>query len=97
MELDWLGYYRNLLGNRYGKVKTLCRGGSWLYTESGKVKICVPELKPKGEGIPLPNDLASEMLEDEVLFLETDRGLIAKDGMRYIFYPEGQYELVWKK
>jgi len=95
--MDWLSYYQNLLGERYGRVKSLCRGGSWLYTPEGKVKICVPSLQTAAEGERLPSSLADELLEDDVLFVITDRGIITKKGTAYLFYPEGAYKLNWKK
>jgi hypothetical protein len=95
--MDWVAYYDNLLGEKFGKVLSICRGGSWLYTPEGKVKICVPRFVPKGQGEPLEGALAEELLEDEVLFVQTDRGIIVKDGRSYLFYPEGRYELIWKK
>jgi len=35
-------------------------------------------------------------LEEEVLFVETDRGLIIKEGRLYKFYQKGEYDLIWK-
>jgi hypothetical protein len=90
-------FVENLLGEKFGKPLSVCKGGSWLYTESGKSKICVPRFEPKGEGIPLEEDISTELLEEEVLFIETDKGLIVKEGRLYKFYPKGQYQLIWKK
>ena len=84
------------VGDRYGKVKSVCKGGSWLYTESGKTKICVPKFIPLKEGKTLPQTLSCELLEEEVLFFQTDKGIVVKSGKDYIFYPEGSYKLEWK-
>ena len=90
-------FVENLLGEKFGKPLSVCKGGSWLYTERGKTKICVPRFEPKGEGVPLEEDICWELLEGEVLFIETDKGLIVKEGRLYKFYPKGQYHLIWKK
>ena len=85
-----------IVGNRYGRVKSVCKGGSWLYTESGRAKICVPKFVPIKEGEKLPKDISYELLEEEVLFFETDRGIVVKERTDYVFYPEGYYKLEWK-
>jgi hypothetical protein len=90
-------YFDNLLGKKYGKVKVICAKGSWLYTPEGKVKICIPRLEAKTTGEILPKDISDELLEEEVLFIETDKGIISKEGTNYIFLPEGNYRLIWKK
>ena len=90
-------FLKTLLGDKFGKPLSVCKGGSWLYTESGKTKICVPRFEPKGKGIPLEEDICYELLEEEVLFVETDRGLIIKEGRLYKFYQKGEYDLIWKR
>ena len=95
--MDVIGYLQTLLGERYGKVLSACKGGSWLYTPQGKTKICIPRFVAKGEGETLPGDLSYELLDEEVLFIETDKGIITKDGNLYRFYPKGSYRLEWKK
>jgi len=32
-------FLKTLLGDKFGKPLSVCKGGSWLYTESGKTKI----------------------------------------------------------
>ncbi|NPB05922.1 MAG: hypothetical protein GXO08_06060 [Aquificae bacterium] len=95
--MEVLEYLQTLLGDEYGRVLSACKGGSWLYTPAGRVKVCVPRLEVKGEGRPLEEGLSSDLLEEEVLFVETDRGLVVKEGSSYRFYPKGTYELVWKR
>ena len=92
-----LDYLQTLLGERYGKVLSACKGGSWLYTPEGKVKICVPRFVGEGEGETLDGDLSYELLDEEVLFVETDKGIVIKEGNLYRFYPKGRYRLEWKK
>ncbi len=91
-----IDYFDSLFGEKYGKVKTVCAKGSWLHTPEGKVKICIPRLVyEKGE--ILPRELRDELLEEDVLFIETERGIIAKDGLNYLFIPKGSYTLEWKR
>jgi len=95
--MDILEYLQNLIGENYGKVSSVCKGGSWLYTKEGKTKICIPKLEPKGKGQILDKNLSLDLLEEEVLFIETDKGLIVKDGNLYKFYKKENYTLRWKK
>jgi hypothetical protein len=97
--MDVISYIQTLLGNDYGKVKAVCKGGSWLYTPSGRVKICVPkfEVSEDAKPVELPSTLSYDLWEDEVLFVITDRGIINKEGSTYRFYPEGGYRLLWKE
>ncbi len=95
--MEVLSFLQNLLGEDYGKILSVCKGGSWLYTKEGKTKICVPKLERKTGGQLLEDSLAYELLEEEVLFIETDRGLIVKEGTSYRFLPKGGYTLVWKR
>jgi hypothetical protein len=89
-------YFNTLLGEKYGKIKSICAKGSWLYTPEGKVKICIPRLVTEDEGETLPRNLSDELLEEEVLFIETDKGIISKEGRDYVFFPKGSYKLIWK-
>ncbi len=89
------GYFENLLKG-FGSLKAICKGGSWLYTLSGKEKICIPRVEKLCEGKPLPPEVSQELFEEEVLFAVTDRGLVVKEGKDYIFFPEGCYRLVWR-
>ena len=94
--MDTLEYIQNLLGEKYGKVISVCKGGSWLYTKEGKSKICVPLFEPLNEGQTIGRELSYDLLDEEVLFVETDKGLIVKDGTIYRFYPKGSYQLKWR-
>ncbi len=95
--MEVLSFLQNLIGEDYGKILSVCKGGSWLYTKEGKTKICVPKLERKTEGQLLEDSLAYELLEEEVLFIETDKGLIVKEGTSYRFLPKEGYTLVWRR
>lgn len=94
--MEVLKVISSIVGERYGKVLSICKGGSWLYTPQGKTKICVPRFVPQKEGEKLPQSIADELMEEEVLFFETDRGIVVKNGREYLFYPKGSYTLEWK-
>jgi len=95
--MEVINFVQTLLGEEFGKVLSVCKGGSWLYTPEGKVKICVPRFVPKGEGKPLGESLSLDLLEEEVLFVETDKGIVVKEGNRYRFFPKGEYTLEWRR
>ncbi len=88
---------QNLLGEEFGRVLSVCKGGSWLYTPEGRFKICVPRFVSRGNGRKLERFVSDELLEEEVLFAETDRGIILKEGRGYLFFEKGDYKLIWKR
>ncbi len=94
--MDVLNFIQNLLGNSFGRVVAVCKDGSWLYTKDGKVKICVPRFEPLKEGQKVEKNLSLDLLEEEVLFVETDKGVLIKDGTDYRFFPKGTFKMVWK-
>ncbi|GEM_PF-2015627 len=94
-------FIQSLLGEEFGKVKSVCKGGSWLYTQTPegeiKQKICVPRLETSEEGKPIGELLSWDLADEDVLFIETDRGVIVKDGSLYRFYKKDSYRWNWKK
>ena len=95
--MDVLSFLQSLIGEKYGKIKSACKGGSWLYTPEGRVKICIPRFVATGKGQTLDELTSYDLYEEEVLFIETDRGIIIKEGTRYVFYPRDSYHMEWKE
>jgi len=91
--MDVLSFLQSLIGEKYGKIKSACKGGSWLYTPEGKVKICILRFVATGEGQILDEFISYDLYEEEVLFIETDKGIIIKEGTKYVFYPKDSYRM----
>jgi len=95
--MDVLSFLQSLIGEEYGKIKSACKGGSWLYTPKGRVKICIPRFVATGERQTLDELTSYDLYEEEVLFIETDKGIIIKEGTKYVFYPSGSYRMEWRE
>jgi hypothetical protein len=95
--MDVLSLLQSIIGEKYGKIKTVCKGGSWLYTPEGKVKICIPRIITSNKGQPLDELTSYDLYDEDVLFIETDKGIIVKEGMKYVFYTHNAYRIAWKR